>query len=68
VDDRTEIVRNAKGEIINYQGIVIDISEHKRLEHETEERRQYLESIFAVSGCYCHLRYPPQNLRMEPGS
>jgi PAS domain S-box-containing protein len=47
VDDRTEIVRDSKGDIINYQGIVMDISERKRLEYETEERRQYLESIFA---------------------
>ena len=47
VDDRTAIERLADGRIANYQGIVIDITDRKRLEYENEERRKYLESIFA---------------------
>jgi PAS domain S-box-containing protein len=47
VDDRTAIERNADGKVTNYQGIVFDITERKQLAHENEERRKYLESIFA---------------------
>jgi PAS domain S-box-containing protein len=47
VDDRTAIERDTDGKVTNYQGIVFDITERKHLAYENEERRKYLESIFA---------------------
>jgi PAS domain S-box-containing protein len=49
VDDRTVVGRNAQGEPVYYQGVVLDITERKLLERETEERRGFLESILAAA-------------------
>ena len=38
---------DANGRLLGYRGIDRDVTERKRLEHETEERRLFLESILA---------------------
>jgi two-component system cell cycle sensor histidine kinase/response regulator CckA len=43
VDDRTWVCRDARGAVVNYQGIVLDISPRKRAEEETARVRAELE-------------------------
>lgn len=45
VDDRTAVERDAAGEISHYQGIVIDISERKRVEAELRRLNRHLRMI-----------------------
>jgi PAS domain S-box-containing protein len=49
VDDRMVVERNAEGQVSHFQGILMDITERKLLERETEERRAFLESILAAA-------------------
>ena len=53
VDDRTFIRRNEKGDITHYQGIVLDITERKRLEEELL-RAEKLESVGLLAGGIAH--------------
>mgnify|MGYP000847426078 FL=1 len=45
IDDRTLIKRNEKGEIINYQGIILDITERKLAEEMIRGQNQVLERL-----------------------
>ncbi|MBN1148908.1 MAG: PAS domain S-box protein [Anaerolineales bacterium] len=49
LDDHTSIERGADGVITHYHGVVLDITDRKQLERETQERRSYLESILACA-------------------
>nr|WP_319393672.1 PAS domain S-box protein [uncultured Desulfobacter sp.] len=45
VHDLTHIVRDARGEITHYEGIVYDITEHRLAEEELNRLRNYLANI-----------------------
>lgn len=45
VDDRTVVERNKDGRITFYQGIVLDITERKRVEDALVERSQFIASL-----------------------
>jgi PAS domain S-box-containing protein len=49
VDDRTVVERGADGQILFYQGTVVDITERKSAEAELRERENLLGSIFRAS-------------------
>ncbi len=49
VDDRTVVEWDTQGAPRRYQGVLMDITERKILERETEERRGFLESILAAA-------------------
>ena len=60
VDDMTFIRRDEKGDITHYEGIVLDISERMRAEHEKEslqdklQRSQKMESLGILAGGVAH--------------
>jgi two-component system, cell cycle sensor histidine kinase and response regulator CckA len=49
VDDRTLVERNDEGEIVSYQGIVIDITQRKDVEKSLHEKEKLLERILDAS-------------------
>ncbi|MGD8442050.1 MAG: PAS domain S-box protein [Desulfobacterales bacterium] len=60
VDDMTYIRRDENGDITHYEGIVLDISERVRAEHEKEslqdklQRSQKMESLGILAGGVAH--------------
>ena len=60
VDDMTYIRRDENGDITHYEGIVLDISERVRAEHEREslqdklQRSQKMESLGILAGGVAH--------------
>lgn len=50
VDDKTSIVRDTKGNITHYQGILIDVTKEKQAEEELKSKYRELEKInkFAI--------------------
>jgi PAS domain S-box-containing protein len=49
VDDRTLVERNAEGEIVFYQGIVIDITERKQVVEELSRQTTLFRNLFGSS-------------------
>ncbi|MDS4040618.1 MAG: PAS domain-containing protein, partial [Candidatus Competibacter sp.] len=45
IDDRVVVERNAEGEVTHYQGIVIDITERKRVEEALRQSRNLLQTV-----------------------
>jgi two-component system cell cycle sensor histidine kinase/response regulator CckA len=53
VDDRTYIRRDERGLITHYQGIVVDITDRKRMESQLQQARN-LEAIGTLAGGIAH--------------
>jgi two-component system cell cycle sensor histidine kinase/response regulator CckA len=49
IRESAKAVRDDAGNILYYEGAIEDITETKRLERETKERRLYLESVLACA-------------------
>ncbi len=49
VDDRTTVIRDGTGEVLRYQGILLDITERKRAEDALDERIKELRCLFETS-------------------
>lgn len=45
VEDRTRVIRNAKGQITHFQGVAWDVSERREIEQELRKSRSYLDAI-----------------------
>ena len=49
IDDRTAIVRDTHGRITHYQGIIIDITDRKRVEEALREKTEELDRFFNIN-------------------
>ncbi len=49
LDDRTFVERDANGNITHFQGIVVDITEHKQAEETLREKIEELDRFFTVA-------------------
>ncbi len=49
VDDRTVVERDAFGQVVAYQGVILDVTDRKRAEEEREEALALLEAAIAQS-------------------
>jgi len=69
IDDRTLIKRNDKGEIIHYQGIVLDITERKLAEEMIKGQNRVLEKLASGAPLEEMLLLLVQNVeKIRPGS
>ena len=69
IDDRTLIKRNEKGEIVHYQGIVLDITERKLAEEMIKGQNRVLEKLASEAPLEEMLLLLVQNVeKIRPGS
>jgi|GEM_PF-1416414 len=55
VEDRTSIIRDENEEIIQYDGIIIDITQKKKLEEENEYKNEFERRIATISTYFVNL-------------